>query len=416
LPPAEAVQLEREYLAHREDVVAMLRAEFPRLGDHEELYHDAWAELLEMRARGDRVTKPSGLLRTIAWRRARDRARKKRPDSIDPTSPVLTMARDPGELPDVEAQVRLDAAAIRQIVEQLEPRQATVLKLRFDWGLDAREIQQRLGITPKRLEKIVTEAYKTVAAELHVSDGETAWARKQRSLLLACEIGLATAEQRARAQRMVDEDPACRAMLREMRSALRDVAVAVPTPVLFEQRGPGFGAVLDRAEDVWASAKQAVANSLGRGAGQSSTIEQAGSAGAIGLGGGAAAKIAAACLAAGGTAAVCVESGLLGGAPKPAETQAERPAREPERTAVKPERAITFSAVPTQRERPKRRGPKRRSDTSEPTTPVSSPQAEPPPSPAPEGSTEFGPGALGSSSAPAAPAAAPQDGGGEFGP
>ena len=41
--------------------------------------------------------------------------------------------------------------ALRQVVESLEPRQAAVLKMRFDWGMDAREIQQRLkaaGIQP----------------------------------------------------------------------------------------------------------------------------------------------------------------------------------------------------------------------------------------------------------------------------
>jgi hypothetical protein len=49
-------------------------------------------------------------------------------------------------------------------------------------------------------------------------------------------------------------------------------------------------------------------------------------------------------------------------------------------------------------------------------TPVSSAKSTPAASPAPKGSTEFGPGALGSTSAPQQPAAAPQDGGGEFTP
>jgi hypothetical protein len=49
-------------------------------------------------------------------------------------------------------------------------------------------------------------------------------------------------------------------------------------------------------------------------------------------------------------------------------------------------------------------------------TPVSSPKSTPAASPAPKGSTEFGPGNLGSTSAPQQPAAAPEDGGGEFTP
>ena len=411
MPPGEAVQVEREYVEHREPVLGMLRAEFPRLGDHEELYHDAWAELLEHRARGGETTSVRGLLKTIAWRRARDRVRKRRPESVDPTSPVVALAADTEELPDVQAQLRLDGAVLRQIVDRLEPRQAAVLKMRFDWGLEAREIQERLGVSPKRLEKIVTQAYKTVASELELTDGESAWARKQRSLLLACEVGLATAQQRARAQRMVDSDPACRAMLREMRAALRDVAVVLPSPVLFEQRGPGVGAVIDRVAEGWTSAKHAIASLLGRGGGQSSTIEQAGSAGAVGVGGGAAAKLAAACLAVGGTTAACIESGVFGGGAETPAAQAE-PA---DRRAAKP----TVRSVPrtTSRTTTRAKAKQRRNrNDAQSSPPVSSPRAEPPPSPAPQGSTEFGPGAVGSSGTETRPASAPQDGGGEFGP
>jgi RNA polymerase sigma factor (sigma-70 family) len=413
LPPGEAVQLERDYVAHREAVLDMLRAGFPRLTDHEELYQEAWAELLEERVRHGQTTNVRGLLRTIAWRRARDRVRKKHPESLDPANPIVALARDPEDLPDVQAQLRLDGAALRQVVEHLEPRQAAVLKMRFDWGLEAREIQQRLGISPKRLEKIVTKAYKTIASELELTDGETAWSRKQRSLLLACEIGWASPEQRARAQRMVDADPACRAMLREMRSTLRDVAVALPPPVLFEQRGAGFGAVFEKAADGWAAAKHTVASTLGRGGGQASAAEQAGAAGAAGVGGGAAAKLAAACLAVGGTAGVCVETGLFERSPQPSDAAAASNQPRRAQTSVRPERVVPRPAR-TSTARQRRRKQSGASKRSSP--PVSSPKAEPPPSPAPQGSTEFGPGALGSNRAPAAPAAAPQDGGGEFGP
>src|SRR3954452_2856609 len=44
--PTDSRELEQEYLAHREMVLAMLRAEFGGLRDHEELYQEAWAEAL----------------------------------------------------------------------------------------------------------------------------------------------------------------------------------------------------------------------------------------------------------------------------------------------------------------------------------------------------------------------------------
>lgn len=111
LPPAEAARLEREYVEHRESVLAMLRSEYPRLDDAEELYQEAWADLLEQRSRGFQATRVRGLLKTIAWRRARDRLRKKRPDSVDPSSPAMALAADPAEPPEVQAHCRRTSCA-----------------------------------------------------------------------------------------------------------------------------------------------------------------------------------------------------------------------------------------------------------------------------------------------------------------
>ena len=389
----------------------MLRSDFGGVPDHEELYQEAWTELLELRARGGELTSVRGLLKTIAWRRARDRLRKMKPDSIDPSSPVLASQADTDPLPDEQAQVRLDAAVLRQIIDRLEPRQAAALKLRFDWHLDSREIQERLGVTPKRLEKIVTEAYKAVAAELGDDGDEPAWARKQRSLLLACEMGLASAAQRERAQRMVDQDATCRAMLREMRTTLRDVAVALPTPVLVERRAPDPLPLFDRLGDALAAAKHRVADVLSRGAGPA---EQAGGAA---LGGGAAVKVAVACLAVGGTT-VCVGTGVFDrGVSRDAKPGAQQDAR---RTASspRPERTIRVASIVRRPQKKAAAKPKPRREVRKPTTtvPTSSPLARPEPSPAPVASTEFGPGSVGSGPATTAPAAAPSDGGGEFGP
>lgn len=392
----------------------MLRADFGGVPDLEELYQEAWTELLELRARGERLTSVRGLLRTIAWRRARDRLRKMKPETLDPTSAALTLEPDSAPPPDEQAQVRLDAVVLRQIVDQLEPRQAAALKLRFDWHLDAREIQERLGVSPKRLEKIVTEAYKSVASQLGVDgEGESAWSRKQRSLLLACEMGLASAAQRERAQRMVDEDATSRAMLREIRSTLRGVAVALPVPVLFEKRVPDPVPLLERVVDAWTSIKNAALGLFGRGPGSSIAIEQAGAGGAALGGGAAAAKVLTACLVAGGGAAICVETGMLGGR---AEQPAPRAAQPQPRAVTAPQpsrpRLIQTGGGEEPVARPRERATRR--PAARP--PASSPAARPDPSPAPPASTEFGVGAIGSSAPASTPAAAPPDGGGEFGP
>src|SRR4051812_25882266 len=188
---------EHDYRTHRAGILAMLRAQFPGVPDHEEIYQEAWAEALEREAQGHDLSEPGGLLRTIAWRRARDRLRDHRADLIDPTSDVYNHIADPGAAPDEEVEVRLDAALVRQVVDALDEQHAAVIKLRFDRHLNAREIQRALGLKPKRLEYVVTEAYKLVEQALVPSaDGESEWRRHQRSLLVACETGIATARQR----------------------------------------------------------------------------------------------------------------------------------------------------------------------------------------------------------------------------
>jgi len=426
LSPEQAATAEREYVAHRDAVLRMLRREFPRMHNElEELYQQAWIEFLELRASGAEIDNPRALLQKIAWRSARARLRRKKPQLLEPSSETLVFAPDSAPLPDEVAQVHIDADRLRAVVESLDERQAAAIKLRFDCGLSSKEIQRSLGVTPKRLEKIVTDAYAALAEQLQLmEDGETPWLRRQRSLLLACEIGLASARQRRRAQRVVEADPACRAMLAEMRRTLHDAAALLPVPAVTapERSELAVHSFLDRMSDLWSSVRHAPSEAVQRLAPASSSAEQAGSAAGAALGVGATAKIVAACIAAGGTAALCVEGVGRFGEDRPVRTQA-RPA--PQRTdkPSKPTRSPAPRTAPAKKASTKptaKRPPTTRKRTPPPVqksaVPISSPSAVAPASPAPEGSTEFGPGAIGSSAAPSVPAAAPADGGGEFTP
>jgi RNA polymerase sigma factor (sigma-70 family) len=412
---ARDAAIERDYAEHRTAVLAMLRADFPRLPDHEELYQEARAELLALEGRGEVVRNRRALLKKIAWRRAADAAKRHRPEAIDPASPVLATVADDDPLPDEQAQLRLDADALRLVVESLDEQQAAVLKLRFDEHLSAREVQGRLGVSEKRLEAIVTAAYKKIAAQLAIDDvGQTRWVRRQRSLLLACELGIASSRQRRRAQSMVDRDPACRAMLHAMRSNLGDVAAVLPMPVLVEEH-ERIGAIArgtDRLDEFWATARHLSERITGRGVPDSRLLEQAGVGGATVGTGAVAAKVVVVCLAVGGAGAICVDV-------------AKHLREHPVKAAARPHHHVVQSIVEPARDHVEVvRLPKTTTTTTEAKakrparheTPVSSAKSTPPASPAPKGSTEFGPGNLGSTSAPKQPAAAPQDGGGEFTP
>jgi hypothetical protein len=163
-------------------------------------------------------------------------------------------------------------------------------------------------------------------------------------------------------------------------------------------------------DEWWAAVRHLGERLSGRGVPSASVAEQAGVTGASAGAGAVAVKVVAACLALGGTAAVCVVGhDRLGH--HPARAQAAAPASrrvvEPARDHVAVVRLPkTATATHTKAKTTLHRG----------ATPVSSPKSKPSASPAPEGSTEFGPGSLGSTAAPSQPAAAPTNGGGEFGP
>ncbi|MCW2983825.1 MAG: hypothetical protein JWR63_1395 [Conexibacter sp.] len=416
-PPVRDAGIERDYAEHRAAVLGMLGADFPRLRDAEEIYHEAWAELLTIERRGEVVQHRRALLKKIAWRRAADATKRLRPDAIDPFSAVLVAATDDQALPDEQAQLRLDGDALRLVVESLDEQQAAVLKLRFDQQLSAREVQDQLGIGEKRFEAIITAAYKKISAQLAVDEtGESRWMRRQRSLLLACELGIASSRQRRRAQTMVDRDPACRAMLHAMRTNLGDVAAVLPMPVLAEEhdRLRAIAGATSRLDELWASTRQLTDRITGRGLSNTGLVEQAGAGGA-GVGAGAVtAKVVGLCLAIGGTGAICVdvahhlqERPVTKAAVRPhhAKPRVVEPARDHVEVVRLPKKTTTSTKAKSKKAKSSKR-----------VTPVSSTKSTPPASPAPKGSAEFGPGNLGSTSAPQQPAAAPQDGGGEFTP
>jgi RNA polymerase sigma factor (sigma-70 family) len=404
--------LEREYLALRSSVFRLLEIHFNGLEDREELYQEVWAEALELKARGKEVGDLGMLLRTMAWRRARDRMRKLSAEPTEPDSHELLDRVDPAPEPDERLARRVDSAIVRDIVESLDPREAAVLKLRYQLELEPEEIQQTLGMSEPLVEKLTTKAYRHVSEVLAEHRlGVTQWSRRQRSLLAAYETGLASETQRERAERLLREDPSARAVLREIRETLHGVAAIIPLPALaVERRGglPAFWGWLGERLAWVRDQLAAVVDRLGR---HSPSVEQAGAGGAASAAGGVVVKAAIVCVAVTGGTVACVTSGVFGGSaddrrhqPPPRLASHSAPVRPPEHVAHLPAAIAPVRHV---------HHVTRHVVSSRRVAPVAAP---PPPSPAPPGSTEFGPGSVGSSGASQTPAAAPSGGGGEFTP
>lgn len=270
----------------------------------------------------------------------------------------------------------------------------------------------------------MTAAYRHVAEALAIGhDGQSPWSRRQRSLLLACEIGFASARQRRQAERMLASDPQSRVMLAELRVALRDVAAALPLPVVVddERVRRRLEWVVDVVDRVLPGGHRA-ARQLVDGAASTNASESIGLGAGV-VGAGAAAKVALACLAAGGTVAICLSS-----EPEPArkppsakQTAPTVRAARPAPPAVDQIRPASFTPKVSEVTKVTRTPERRAKQAQQPpaktrNTVVSSPTYEQVASPAPPSSTEFGPGVVGSSPTPIQPAPAPTDGGGEFTP
>ena len=189
-------------------------------------------------------------------------------------------------------------------------------------------------------------------------------------------MGIASESQRARAQELVDGDPACRAMMGELRELAGRAAALLPMPVAAE---PGL----------LAGAKQHVAAAY---------VRLADPTPLAGARPGAVATVVAGCIAAGG-GAYCAVEGVPGpiepvlGGDRP-ESRAQEP-RAP-KAAPRQEPAVTAPAPPPPAQQPAAQPP--------------APPAAEPPAPAPQ--QEFSP-----APAPAPPPAPATSGGGsEFGP
>lgn len=408
--PSQPVDVDAEFLRYRGEVLEFLRHDYPNAPDPEDLYQEAWFEVVKLRRSGAVVGNVAALLTDKAKQRAIDEIRRHRPTPVGVGEPMLIRQADPSPGPDQVVEAMVTANVVRQIVADIGHREAAIVKLRFDLDLTTAEIARRLGLKPKLVEKLTTKTYKAVLDQLaEDATGETMLARRQRSLLLTCLNGTASPEQLARARQQVAEDPACRAMLARLRETIERVAAILPLPVLGETHHQHGVGVLEQLNQTSASLRDAITVATPRVSGSSWLEPITGSATTLGAAG--AAKVVVICLSFGGGAAVCINAGVFG-RDDPAGSAV---AREPTRSKpAKNERVATIRPRPAATPTPVRKAQTVARQASAPPPPKANGPA--PASPAPPGSTEFGVGSVGSQPASREPAAAPVDGGGEFTP
>jgi RNA polymerase sigma factor (sigma-70 family) len=295
-----ATDFEAQYAAKAFEFDRALRLKFKGLlsdADREELYQEAWAEFLAMLARGREVeTRPDAVVYRIGERRAIDLLKRRdrvsaRITSVD--NSVLSLVADDAYGIDEQFEIRDEWRRCRQLIESaLNERERQIFGLRYILGLPPAEVHGRFGVSPKRLEKIVGKAFKKIAAARGLVEDGT-WTERQLELLVRCEAGTASAEERELAHKLVREDAKVRGMLRDLRGAV----ALLPLPALTPH---GVGATALAAK-VAAGAKAHVAGVFVRLGWRGSELRVGGGAagGALPLGVKATALLAAACVTTG---------------------------------------------------------------------------------------------------------------------
>lgn len=333
---------EVELAAQRDAVVSYLRARFRGSlsdADIEDLAQGTCEVVLRKQRAGERIGDLAGLMRTIAWRDARDLIRDRREVAADPQDGSFAALEDLGAPADHLLDNRAELARAIEAVEQLEPEHRAAYRARFVDELSTRDACERLGLPRSTYHHRLRKAVDAVQATLD----PCGLAEMQMQLLGAYVSGIASRAERLRAERLIRSDPHSAAVVRELRGAHESTAAAL-APVAIEVDVAAsalerLGALPGRIRDGLAGlvgrspegSDAALGSAIASGGGRGAGVAASGALASLGGAG----KVAIACLGAGAAAGACVVTGVvpgIGGG-------AERPAREidrPEREVVLP--------------------------------------------------------------------------------
>ncbi|HEV3071834.1 MAG TPA: sigma-70 family RNA polymerase sigma factor [Solirubrobacteraceae bacterium] len=274
------------------------------VSDLEEAYNIAWHGVCEQIKRGTKVRNLTGMLVEITFRRATDAYR-----AAAPAQHVDVPVEERGADFDIDQQID-DQVKLRRFIARLKGRlneqERSAVSLTLIHGYTRPEAARRLGISPRRMEKIMDGATlkigAVVASITSRGCGDSEWTRMMRDYAL----GLLAEDHRdyARAQAHIESCDACRRYV----LGLRGIAAITPPLLPFMPLG-GHEGLVAHLEALFggghggAAAGAAAQGSVGAGAAGGSGLLGPAGAGIVAKG---AAGVAVAGLLAAGIHAVAV--------------------------------------------------------------------------------------------------------------
>ena len=227
--------LQREYEALKPEVTRTVASKLAASGarlpeaDIDAVYNLAWHALHTKLAAGEEIANRTGLLVSIAHRRALDEHRASHPSRRADAEQLDELPReDPvAERLDDVTQLRQFVASLR---ERLDRRELEAAALCYVYDYTRPEAARAIGVAPKRMEKIMDAVSKKVSPLVgEIRAG--AWCEQHRSLMTAYALELLApdGERYRLAREHLDGCSACRRAVLRTRGI---AAVAPPLPLL----------------------------------------------------------------------------------------------------------------------------------------------------------------------------------------
>lgn len=223
--------IEAEYEEFKADVLrtvagklAATKIRFAGL-DMDGFYNQAWYGLYSKLQDGQEIENRKGLLIQMTYRRAIDEYRTLHPDRhADPEVLETVGSEQPiVETLDQQREFKQFVEGMRSSLNQRELQAATLC---YVYGLSRPEAAERVGVRPKRMEKIMDEVSRKLRPVLaSIKDGN--WCEDRATLINQYALGALEpgSEQYEEAVRHLDECPGCR---RHVLGARGLAAVTIP--------------------------------------------------------------------------------------------------------------------------------------------------------------------------------------------
>jgi DNA-directed RNA polymerase specialized sigma24 family protein len=239
------------YESLKPSVLGALERRFRRMGlwvergDLEDLYNLAWHVLYERLNAGVQIASQAGFIVEVAYRRGLDDRRR---------SEVLVAQEQEWPLvhavePDLAARMD-DSARLRSLFEglrgRLDQRECAAVTLCYLRGYSRREAAQALGVSDRRIEKIMDSATRKVALVVQeISGGK--WCEGHASLIRAFALGLLEVggERHRQALAHLRGCSPCRHLVLVLRHAC---ALERADPADPESADPGLGGLRPRGQ------------------------------------------------------------------------------------------------------------------------------------------------------------------------